>query len=60
MVLSNWHKPKLKFDVSNAKFQFDFSTDLEALKTNEGMIYECCSKITRTGAIGSKLLDIQY
>ena len=26
-----------KFDVSNAKFQFNFPTDLEALRTNAGM-----------------------
>lgn len=35
-IPSDCCKPKRKFDVSNAKFQFKFPKDPDVLKTNEG------------------------
>ena len=35
-VPSNWHKPKPKFDVTDAKFEFEFPEDLDTLKDKEG------------------------
>ena len=36
-VPSNWSKPGPKFDVTGAKFEFEFPEDLDALNNKEGM-----------------------
>ena len=35
-VPSNWRKPRPKFDVTDAKFEFEFPEDLGILKDKEG------------------------
>ena len=35
-VSSNWCKPRPKFDVKDAKFEFEFPEDLDTLKDKEG------------------------
>ena len=34
-VHSNWRKPRPKFDVTDAKFEFKFLEDLDTLKDKE-------------------------
>ena len=34
-VPSNWRKPRPKFDVTDAKFEFEFPEDLDTLKDKE-------------------------
>ena len=35
-VPSNWRKPRPKFDVTYAKFEFEIPEDLDTLKDKEG------------------------
>ena len=35
-VPSNWHKQRPKFDVMDAKFEFEVPEDLDTLKDKEG------------------------
>ena len=35
-VQSKWRKPRLKCDVTDAKFEFEFPEDLETLQDKEG------------------------
>ena len=34
-VPSNWRKPRQQFDVTDAKFEFEFPEDLDTLKDRE-------------------------
>ena len=35
-VLSNWRKSRLKFDLTDAMFEFEFPEDQDKLKDKEG------------------------
>ena len=35
-VPSNWRKPRPKFDVTDAKFEFEFPEDLDTMNDKEG------------------------